>query len=286
MEINPDKNDTNPWRYCGDYYDKETNNIYLRARYYNPKTGRFTKIDSHWNANNMIYGDNKTELPDMLSVLQSNNLYVYCINNPVKYRDSSGEIINDAANVIIDFFDDHINENYEYNSQFKIEGYVYGQSVGDVAKMRLGLKTMSFNGCEAIAIYNALITLGNPVELRDIARYCEYTGSIAAGWGGTDPSVAALLFKTLGYDVNIYFDSDKFDAAAEEADVSIFSFWNSSKLTAGLHTVSLTKNSDGSIDVYNRQNSSTRVRTYASVSEMIEKDGIVPILFQTIKKGD
>ncbi len=35
-EINPDSSDTNPWRYCGEYYDTETDNIYLRNRYYSP----------------------------------------------------------------------------------------------------------------------------------------------------------------------------------------------------------------------------------------------------------
>ena len=33
--------DTNAFRYCGEYYDKETATVYLRARYYNPSTGKF-----------------------------------------------------------------------------------------------------------------------------------------------------------------------------------------------------------------------------------------------------
>ena len=38
-EKNPDPNDTNYFRYCGEYYDWETGTYYLRARYYNPKNG-------------------------------------------------------------------------------------------------------------------------------------------------------------------------------------------------------------------------------------------------------
>ena len=34
VEQNIDPNDTNPFRYCGEYYDKLTKNTYLRARYY------------------------------------------------------------------------------------------------------------------------------------------------------------------------------------------------------------------------------------------------------------
>ena len=37
--------DTNPWRYCGEYFDKEIGIIYLRARYYNPVLGRFRMED-------------------------------------------------------------------------------------------------------------------------------------------------------------------------------------------------------------------------------------------------
>ena len=34
VEIDIDSYDTNAFRYCGEYYDKESKNIYLRARIY------------------------------------------------------------------------------------------------------------------------------------------------------------------------------------------------------------------------------------------------------------
>ncbi|WP_133051146.1 RHS repeat-associated core domain-containing protein, partial [Ruminiclostridium hungatei] len=37
VEKNIDPEDTNLFRYCGEYFDKETGTIYLRARYYNPE---------------------------------------------------------------------------------------------------------------------------------------------------------------------------------------------------------------------------------------------------------
>ncbi|MCX8131616.1 MAG: hypothetical protein N3I35_16170 [Clostridia bacterium] len=40
-EKNLDQNDTNVFRYCGEYFDKETGTIYLRARYYDPGIGKF-----------------------------------------------------------------------------------------------------------------------------------------------------------------------------------------------------------------------------------------------------
>ena len=76
--------DPNPFRYCGEYWDDETNLIYLRARYYDSKTGRFISQDSvHSTTNSM---PNETEATDPLSL----NLYNYCYNNPTRYFDSSG----------------------------------------------------------------------------------------------------------------------------------------------------------------------------------------------------
>jgi len=97
--------DTNYFRYCGEYWDTETETYYLRARYYDPALGRFTQEDTHWNTANMIYGDNPQKIneredrlglksysyaPQISAIMQSGNLYVYCVNSPVAYSDNSG----------------------------------------------------------------------------------------------------------------------------------------------------------------------------------------------------
>ena len=82
----------NPFRYCGEYWDEETENIYLRARYYDTATGRFTSEDTHWNVNNMIYGDNGGNgFPNIAAILQSSNLYAYCGSNPILRIDPTGK---------------------------------------------------------------------------------------------------------------------------------------------------------------------------------------------------
>lgn len=60
----------NRFRYLGEQHDPVTQQYYLRARYYNPVIGRFTQEDTY-------YGDGL-------------NLYRYCANNPVRYKDPSG----------------------------------------------------------------------------------------------------------------------------------------------------------------------------------------------------
>ena len=45
-EKNASNTDSNPFRYCGEYYDTESGAYYLRARYYDPTVGRFGQEDS------------------------------------------------------------------------------------------------------------------------------------------------------------------------------------------------------------------------------------------------
>jgi RHS repeat-associated protein len=84
IERNPDKEEENPFRYCGEYLDLETNTYYLRARYYRSVTGRFTSEDTLRCVKSQL--PNKQEVSDPLSL----NLYTYCQCNPVMYIDSSG----------------------------------------------------------------------------------------------------------------------------------------------------------------------------------------------------
>ena len=66
--------------------------IYLRARYYDSENGRFISEDPHWNVDNMIYGEdnNSNSMPDIVSIIQSTNLYVYGMNNTIRYFDPTG----------------------------------------------------------------------------------------------------------------------------------------------------------------------------------------------------
>ena len=74
-EVKPEKKDENPYRYCGEYYDKETEEVYLRARYYESSVGRFITRDTYTG-----------ESDEPLSL----HLYTYCANDGVNAWDPSG----------------------------------------------------------------------------------------------------------------------------------------------------------------------------------------------------
>ena len=116
-EKDPKDTDPNPFRYCGEYFDLETEEYYLRARSYDPTNGRFLTENTHWNSDNRVYGDEPQPanqqptqynyefsptsdnnidisnfmLPDTSAIRESSNLFAYCMNDPVNLSDGSGE---------------------------------------------------------------------------------------------------------------------------------------------------------------------------------------------------
>ena len=88
------ESDTNPFRYAGEYLDKETGNIYLRARYYDPSIGRFISEDP---------------------IKDGTNWYVYCSNNPIAFVDPTG-LRDESLEVLVETCGGTVtyNETYTY----------------------------------------------------------------------------------------------------------------------------------------------------------------------------
>ena len=114
IEINANPNNTNMFRFNGEYWDAHRGEYYLRARAFNPRLGRFSQPDPYWtiHAGNMQFGTEPRHLneltvnplalqlgmsnpfssltptivPDVWAITQSGNLYVFGINNPVMFK--------------------------------------------------------------------------------------------------------------------------------------------------------------------------------------------------------
>ncbi len=74
----------NPLRYRGYVYDVDTGLYYLQSRYYNPEIGRFINADGYTSTGQGLLG---------------NNMFAYCLNNPIMFHDPQGSvaIVDDLA---------------------------------------------------------------------------------------------------------------------------------------------------------------------------------------------
>jgi RHS repeat-associated protein len=67
--------EVNPIRCRGYYFDTETQLYYCQQRYYNPGWGRWVSHDTLFN----------------VGIVNENNLFVYCLNDPINYSDKIGQ---------------------------------------------------------------------------------------------------------------------------------------------------------------------------------------------------
>ena len=93
----------NPLRYRGYVYDTETGLYYLQSRYYDPEVGRFINSDILVSTGQGLLG---------------NNMFAYCLNNPVKYVDIAGTLAYPAEihNEVVE----RIKEKYQLEKEQRI----------------------------------------------------------------------------------------------------------------------------------------------------------------------
>jgi len=72
----------NPFRGRGYYWDEHSELYFLINRFMDPTIGRFITADPYWNVHNMQ--------GSLFAILESANLYVYTINNPLTWVDPWG----------------------------------------------------------------------------------------------------------------------------------------------------------------------------------------------------
>ena len=131
VETDIDDNDTNPFRYCAEYYDHETNTYYLRARNYNPEMSRFFAEDP---------------------IREGLNWYSYCYNDPITFIDPSGCIptAEEAASMAQHVYDPVDGDFILLGGWYLVEIYVNDESLS------LGIYARELNG----SIEYALVSKG------------------------------------------------------------------------------------------------------------------------------
>ena len=140
----------NRFRFNGEQYDPVTSQYYLRARYYNPVIGRFTQEDTY-------YGDGL-------------NLYEYCKNNPVLYRDPNGH--------------DAVNQGNLYTSDMDLTIMLLNSSRGNpsaIMHFDVELNTRQKKLLQKLSDYDSSVIVNkSDVNLKDLAALTAKTGNVFA----------------------------------------------------------------------------------------------------------
>ena len=170
------------------------------------------------------------------------------------------------------------------------QGHIQGQELAPVAALPYGRYTMAYNGCEVIATYNALLTLGVPLPLGEVAAWYERRGLFLGGLWGTHVLAIPRFFREHGLRADTLFASTvrergAYDTAFAGAGAAVFSFWNSSRrLRNGVHTVALS-HCPGGMAIHNLQGRDPAPCTaFHSIQELLDHSGILPILLVTVRR--
>lgn len=173
--------------------------------------------------------------------------------------------------------------NLALNRQFEINGPINGQGLPPVKDMRYGISNIERAGCGVIAVYNALLLLGNLHRFQDVIAWGNRKAAAVFGLLGTLPWGPKRLFQRLGYTVAAVTDEAFFDRCAQHADVCLFTYWNQKgDIRQGMHTVCLPYRS-GAIDVYNLFNCRAGVLRKSTLKERAV-GGIGPVVLYCVHK--
>ena len=163
-------------------------------------------------------------------------------------------------------------------------GYINDQNTGAVSKLKFGTNTMDNNGCEIIAVYNAMKTLGNQKDIRDIAYYFENDGQMLKGEFGTNPYANKRYFEKEGYKVKVVEGEKITEEELPKADAYIVSFWNSNDVIDALHTVAMRRTKDGKYELFNFDTEREDTEEVENLSERFMEEGVVPLSVHCISK--
>lgn len=158
-------------------------------------------------------------------------------------------------------------QNLSFNSSLKdvpeFGKMINGQALGAAASFRYGICPMSFNGCEVIAVHNALVHLGIPQKLADISFYMERFRMLMGFFGCNAYKIGKALAHFGG-------GTGKRLRNADGLDAFIITFWTKKPFLSSVHTVFCLRRKHDT-EVYNCFNSCRDVKVYRDISDFAGK---------------
>ena len=138
--------------------------------------------------------------------------------------------------------------------------------------MKFGFFRMYYNGCEVIAIYNALWLRNRRIPISEIAFEMEVNGaSTLFGVFGSNPYFIGFYLNAHKVKFNMELSVAKLYKYKKENGVYIISFWTGKMFLSPIHTVAV-QYRRGKFVVYNRYDNLTDLYSYYSF-ESIFKSG-------------
>ena len=226
----------NPIRYRGYYYDIETGLYYLQSRYYDPEVGRFTSSDAYISTGQSVLGF---------------NMFAYCGNNPVNMTDFQGTcpiaLFVGGLYYLCTLEDRVAKANYKNNKEKdqtngSVSTYnkIIDTQYGDVgSNFKYGCYNVSWNGCEAIALHNALVLSGKNSCLSEVI-YDFQSCDAMLFWGffGSDPRKIGCVLDQY----NVQYSKINISEMTEPG-IYIISYWSKTKYHLyTLHTIAVEYN--------------------------------------------
>ena len=94
-EIGDSTASQNPFRFNSMYWDAHTQTYYTPNRHLNVRTGRWLSPDPYWGLRNGQFGSNPVMrngrmMPNQWAMMQSGNLFMFAMHNPVRWTDPLG----------------------------------------------------------------------------------------------------------------------------------------------------------------------------------------------------
>ena len=209
--------------------------------------------------------------------LLGNNMFAYCLNNPVGFADPSGYAAGWTN--LVNICDGGTSR------------FIYNQNDEPYGSMILGSASVAHGGCGPVAVNNAAQLLGNnSTSLGEIIDFYRNTeGLDVGGWLGTSLNAAADFFEVRGYDTVVLSVDEIYNYSGIESgfDAGIILYWyESSKFPYfGSHYVAF-RQYDTVGYYYNTFSDSTDVYKHTgSLVDFLEYRGYYPIELLLISRG-
>lgn len=135
-----------------------------------------------------------------------------------------------------------------------------------------------------IAVYNTLLTLDKPQDIRDIALEFENDGKMLGGEFGTNPYAAERYFKRYDYKVETVKGEDITEKEPPKADAYILSYWNTNDVLDGIHTIAINKNKKDEYVFYNDDVRDEKEVPVSTIKKRVGIEGYQPIIMLCISK--